>query len=177
MRRALFLVAVLAVLQLSASPAAANEVFRLNIMAGAGGPLDADEAGLSNSSFMLGFSVEPEDQLLVGLRVGQIDLGDVLVGDIVTSSIEFATVVGEYRFTESFYESGLYIGLGVYQLDGTRLIGEALSEESVGLVIGITGEFLINPTLGFVLDFSGHLPNLDTVDTMVMGHAGLSIHF
>ncbi|MFQ5525518.1 MAG: hypothetical protein ACE5GX_04590 [Thermoanaerobaculia bacterium] len=157
--------------------AVADSVFRANLMAGVGGPLDEDEAGLSNSSFQLGFSVEPEDQLLVGVRVGQLDLGSALVGNLIDSSIDFATVVGEYRFTESFYESGLYIGLGLYQLDGTLFFGQGFSEEAVGLTLGISGEFLLTESLGFVLEISGHLTNLDTIDTLMMGHAGVSFHF
>lgn len=177
MKRVFFALSILAVLSLGSSPAAADEVFRLNLMGGVGGPLDQDAAGLSNSSFQVGFSVEPEDQLLVGLRVGQIDFGDVLLDTVFASGVDYATLTGEYRFTETFYESGLFIGLGLYRLDGTTFFGESFEEESVGLVLGITGEFLITTSVGFVLEFSGHLSNLDTIDTMVAGHAGISVHF
>ncbi len=175
-KTASFVLLVLALLVVPAA-AAADSVFRFNLMAGVGGSLDQDDAGLSNSTFQLGFSVEPEDQLLVGLRVGQLDLGNALVGESIDTSLDYATVVGEYRFTESFYESGLYIGLGVYSLDGVRFSGGVFSEEAVGLVLGISGEFLISNSVGFVIEFSGHLANLDTIDTLMMGHAGVSIHF
>jgi hypothetical protein len=85
--------------------------------------------------------------------------------------------VGEYRFTESFYESGLYIGLGLYSLDGLSLIGGSFTEESVGLVLGISGEFVLTDRVGFLLEVSGHATNLDTVDTLAMAHAGVAIHF
>lgn len=175
-KTASFVLLVLALFVLPAG-ASADSVFRLNLMAGAGGSLDEDDAGLSNSTFQLGFSVEPEDQLLVGLRVGQLDFGNALIGPSVDTTLDYATVVGEYRFTESFYESGLYIGLGAYSLDGVRFAGGGFSEESVGLALGITGEFLITDSVGFVIEVSGHLTNLDTIDTLMMGHAGLSIHF
>ena len=100
-----------------------------------------------------------------------------LVGVSVDTTLDYATAVGEYRFTESFYESGLFLGLGVYRLDGITLLGQSVSEESVGLVLGISGEFVLTRSAGFVIEISGHLTNLDTIDTMVMGHAGVAIHF
>ena len=164
-------------LALPPSLSAADSVFSLGLMAGVGGSLDEDEAGLSNQSFQIGFSVEPEDQLLIGLRVGQLDLSDGLVGGSVDTTIDYATAVGEYRFTESFYESGLFIGLGVYRFDGVSFLGEDLSEEAIGLAVGISGEFVLTRTAGLVLELSGHLTNLDTVDTLLMGHVGVAIHF
>jgi len=162
---------------LPTTASAEGAVYSFNIWAGVGGPLDEDDLGLSNSSFQLGFTVQPEDQLLVGLRVGELDLSGGLVGDSIDTSLDYATVVGEYRFTESFYESGLYIGLGVYSLDGLRLVSGSYSEESVGLVLGMSGEFILSDRVGFLLEISGHATNLDTVDTVAMGHAGLAIHF
>jgi hypothetical protein len=176
-RSAFIVLFVLSVLALPASAAAAGSPFSINLWAGAGGSLDEDEAGLSNSSFQLGFSVQPEDQLLVGLRVGELDLSGGLIGDSIDTSLDYATVVGEYRFTESFYESGLFIGLGLYSLDGVHFLEGGFTEESVGLVVGISGEFVLTNKIGFLLELSGHLTNLDTIDTVAMGHAGIAIHF
>lgn len=176
-KAAVFVVFALAALALPATAAAEGAVYSFNIWAGVGGPLDEDDLGLSNSSFQLGFAVQPEDQLLVGLRVGELDLSGGMVGESVDTSLDYATVVGEYRFTESFYESGLYIGLGLYSLDGLSLIGGSFTEESVGLVLGISGEFVLTDRVGFLLEVSGHATNLDTVDTLAMAHAGVAIHF
>ena len=157
--------------------AAEDFVYSVNLWAGAGGSVDQEDAGFSNSSFQLGFTVQPEEQLLVGVRVGQLDLSGGLIGDSLDTSLDYVTVVGEYRFTETFYESGLYIGLGLYSLDGVHLLGDSFSEESVGLVLGISGEFVLTDRVGFLLELSGHLTQLDVVDNVIMGHAGVSIHF
>lgn len=162
---------------LPAQVAAEDSVYSFNLWGGLGGPVDQDNAGLSNSSYQLGFSVQPEDQLLVGLRVGQIDMGGESIGDLFDPTIDYATVVGEYRFTESFYESGLFIGLGLYRLDGVQLVGGSATDESVGLVLGISGEFVLTDRVGFLLEASGHFVRFDSVDTLVMGHAGFAIHF
>ncbi|MCP4202189.1 MAG: hypothetical protein GY769_09660 [bacterium] len=176
-RSAFILVFVLLVLALPATAAAESSVYSFNLWAGVGGSMDEDEAGLSNSTYQLGFSVQPEDQLLVGLRVGELDLGGGLIGGSIDTSLDYATVVGEYRFTETFYESGLFIGLGLYSLDGVLPLGQGFTEESVGLALGISGEFVLTSRFGFLLELSGHLTNLDSVDTLVMGHAGVAIHF
>jgi hypothetical protein len=164
-------------LALPAQVAAEDSVYSFNIWGGLGGPIDQENAGLSNSSYQLGFSVQPEDQLLVGLRVGQIDMSGESIGDLFDPTIDYATVVGEYRFTESFYESGLFIGLGLYRLDGVQLVGGSVTDESVGLVLGISGEFVLTDRVGFLLEASGHFVRFDSVDTLVMGHAGFAIHF
>lgn len=176
-KSACIVVFVLLVLVLPATAAAESSVYSFNLWVGAGGSLDEDDAGLSNSTYQLGFSVQPEDQLLVGLRVGELDLSGGLISGSADTSLDYATVVGEYRFTESFYESGLFIGLGLYSLDGVLALGQGFNEESVGLVLGISGEFVLTSRLGFLLELSGHLTNLESVDTLVMGHAGVAIHF
>ncbi len=176
--RSLFLVAlVVLALFLPGVAAADDTVYSFNLWAGVGGAFDQDGASVSNSSYQVGFSVQPEEQLLVGLRLGELDLSDDLLGDSFDMSLDYATVVGEYRFTETFYESGLYIGLGLYSLDGLHSLGDAFSEESIGLVIGISGEFVITDRIGFLGELSGHVTRLDAVDTVIMGHAGFAIHF
>ena len=168
---------VVLVLALPAAASAEDSVYSINLWAGVGGSFDQSDAGHSNSSFQLGFSVQPEEQVLVGLRVGELDLSGGLIGDSLDTSLDYVTVVGEYRFTETFYESGLYIGLGLYSLDGVHMLGDSFSEESVGLVLGISGEFVLTGRIGFLLEVSAHATKLDAVDTLIMGHAGLAIHF
>lgn len=176
-RSAFLVVFALLAFALPATVAAEDYVYNVNLWGGLGGSLDDDDAGLSNSTYQLGFTVQPEEQLLVGLRVGELDLSGGVVGGSLDTSLDYVTVVGEYRFTETFYESGLFIGLGAYSLDGVLALGETFTEDSVGLVLGISGEFVLNARVGFIVEFSGHLTNLDTVDSVVMGHAGFSFHF
>lgn len=174
---ALLVALALVAFALPQGAAAEDSVYSFNLWAGIGGSLDQDDAGLSNSTYQLGFSVQPEDQLLVGLRVGELDLSGGFIGDSIDNTLTYATVVGEYRFTETFYESGLFIGLGVYSLDGVSFAAGSFNEESVGMVLGISGEFVLTDNVGFLLEMSGHLANLDSIDTLMMGHAGLAIHF
>lgn len=161
-----------------AAEAQGSLTYGVNLLGGIGGSLDEDEASLTNSSIQLGFSVQPEDQVLIGLRASQIDFGNELVAGLVNASIDYITLSGEYRFTESFYESGLYLGLGFYRFEGDpATVIAADDESSVGIVLGITGEFLITQKFGFLVELSGHFANLDSIDTIVAGHAGFSFHF
>jgi len=152
--------------------------YTLSGLGGIGGSLDADNAGLGNQSFGLGLSLLREDRVHIGLRLVKVDFdSQEQIGSLGDVSLQYLTAGGEYRFLESFYESGLFLGLGVYELEGLNSDGLRQSETSVGLVLGVTGEFEINRRLGFLLEFMGHVTNLDNSNLFATGHAGIAAHF
>lgn len=174
-----FLVVGLAVL-LVAPTASAQELysFSASAMAGIGGSIDADPGdGIEHSTFQLGAAILTEPQTFVGLRYGQIGFDDEPVGALFDADLSYLTLSGEYKFDESFYEAGIYIGLGGYRLEGTRAGGDSDDETAVGLSLGATGEFPINRRLGVLVELSGHYTDLEETQFFAMGHAGLVFHF
>ena len=51
------------------------------------------------------------------------------------------------------------------------------SETSVGFVLGVTGEFEINRRFGFLIEFMGHVTEIENSNLFATGHAGLAVHF
>ena len=180
MKRISRLVPIAAVVLSTLAPATVQAqdhyTYTLSGLGGVGGSLD--DGGLGNESFGLGLSLLREDRVHIGLRLVKVDFdSQEQIGSLGDVSLQYLTAGGEYRFLESFYESGLFLGLGVYELEGLNSDGLRQSETSVGLVLGVTGEFEINRRLGFLLEFMGHVTNLDNSNLFATGHAGIAAHF
>ena len=58
--------------------------------------------------------------------------------------MDYLTVAGEYVFDEPSHQSGLYLGLGFFDLDAFRIDGMAGDEGGVGGVVGAFGEFAVS---------------------------------
>lgn len=162
------------------APAAAQELFTFTASAlgGIGGAFDVERGdGVGNPSYQLGFSVVKEPRTLVGVRLGRVDFGNDRFGDLFNADLTYLTVAGEYRFEESFYDSGLYLGLGGYQLQGTRLGGSSGDRTAIGLAFGVTGEFTLTRRVGILVELSGHYADLDQAKFFGLGHAGVAFHF
>ena len=76
-------------------------------------------------------------------------------GGRLNADLTYATVGGEYLFNEGYYTSGVYLGLGWYGLDGGEL-AESDSEGSIGLALGLTGDFAITKRFSILVELSGH---------------------
>lgn len=166
----LFLLAALAP---SGASAQSPYNYSLALMGGLGGSTDAQpDASLDNFGWQARFTMELERHTLFAARAGQLALtSDNALFD---SDLSYITVSGEYRFPAGFYESGLFIGLGAYDLSGDFLVED---ETGIGLTLGASGDFRITDRLTFVLEFSGHYADLDYAQIFLMGHAGVSFHF
>ncbi len=174
---------LLLLLALLFAPAAASAQesysFTVGLLGGLGGSFDAEPGDdLSNTGYQLNFTMVTEPRTHVGFRAGQLALdGDGLFGSLRDAELSYVTVGGEYRASQGFYDSGLYIALGGYRLEGLAFDGRDESETSIGLALGVTGEFEINRWLGVVLELSGHYVDFEDAQLFGMGHAGLAIHF
>lgn len=175
----LFLVVVTLLCTPLAASAQQLYTFTASLMGGFGGSPDANPGGsLDNTGFQAGFSFVAEPDTLVGLRVGHLGLGsDPRFGSLFDADLSYATVAGEYRFRETYYESGVYLGLGAYRLGGVEADGRDGGQTSLGVVLGITGEFKISRRFAFLVEFSGHYTDLDQAQLFAMGHAGVAYHF
>ena len=128
--------------------------------------------GTDNAGVQAGFSWRTQPRTAVGIRFGSIGLSGDQVGSIVSPTFRYATIAGEYRFQELYYQSGVFFGLGLYQLGN----GED-SEEGPGLTLGVSGDFPINKRLSVVIELSGHYADIDAASTYAGAHVGLAYRF
>ena len=132
---------------------------------------------IGNPTLQLAFAFRTEGRAYVGFRLGTADFGSAALNELTDSSLLYVSAAGEYRFRESYYESGVFLGLGLYSLDGTNPLGESVDDTSVGLVLGFTGDFKINPRFSILLELSGHFTSLDGARAFGTGLAGIAYHF
>ena len=172
--------AVLVTLLLLPGAARAQEMytFTAGLLGGIGGSLDAEPGDdLSNTGYQVNLSMVTEPRTHVGVRLGQLGLdADEFFGSLTEAELSYITVSGEYRFPQTYYESGLYIGLGGYRLEGSRGFRDE-EDTSIGGVVGITGEFAVTRWLGVLVELSGHYVDFDEAQVFGMGHGGLTVHF
>jgi hypothetical protein len=128
--------------------------------------------GTDNGGVQAGFSWRTQPRTAVGIRLGSFGLSGDQVGAIESPTFRYATIAGEYRFQELYYESGVFFGLGLYQLGNG-----AESEEGPGLTLGVSGDFPINKRLSVVIELSGHYADIDAASTYAGAHVGLAYQF
>src|SRR5262249_39082808 len=141
---------------------------------------DADPGSdLGNHGFQVNLGLVTEPKTVLGLRVGRLSLDrKSQFGNLTDAGLTYAHIGGEYRFDETYYQSGGYLALGAYHLTGTRASdGSRRSQTAVGAALGFTGEFPINSHFGILIELSGHYTPLDEAKTFAMGHAGVAFHF
>lgn len=180
-RRPVAVASVFVIALLLAVSAGAQERynFTATLMGGLGGSTDADLGdGIDNLALQLGLDFVTEPRTHVGFRLGTFDLeSDDRFGSLVGASLTYATIAGEYRFSESFYESGVYLGLGGYQLDGRRLGGGDEDETTLGVAFGITGEFKVGRRFSIPVELSGHYADFEDAQVFVVLLTGVAFHF
>jgi len=167
---------------IAGAPAAAQDyTWTLSFQGGLGGSLR--DGGGSEVGFQGGIGLQFEPQANVWAHVGQLDFDTGSdVGDLIDGTITYVTVGGEYQFAEGYYDSGIFMGLGIYDLEASRKLAEDViaaptSDSVIGIVVGATGEFKFTPSVVLLAEVSGHI--LDSSDTRVLGtiHIGLGFHF
>ena len=163
---------VLALLPAS-SQAQSFKPYTVGLMAGVGGSTESEpDTGLGNFNWQAMFAMKLDLNTLWGVRVGQLDLesdADLLDGDLT-----YLTLVGEYLFADRFYESGLYLGLGLYDFDGGPVWG---NDSALGAVLGVTGDFELTERFSLLAEVSVHYADLDHTQFFLMGHVGVGYHF
>jgi opacity protein-like surface antigen len=180
-QRALGGIALLAGLLLLPGASRAQESYTFTVagLGGLGGSLDAEPGDdLSNTGYQLNLGMITDPQTHFEIRLGHLGLdGDELFGSLRDADLSYVTVGGEYRFNENWYDSGIYLALGGYRLEGTAPDGGESRDTSIGLALGATAEFKVNRWLGVLLELSGHYVDFDEAQIFGMGHGGLAVHF
>jgi hypothetical protein len=154
--------------------------YTLSLSGGLGGSFDADpDPGLSNTTVQLGFSMALDKSTLFVARVGQLDLDDPEgFGSLTGADLTYVTVGGEYRLRRSLYDSGLFLGLGGYRLEGThRATGASEDDTALGIVLGVSADFPITRRISILSELSGHYADLDEAQFFGMLHVGVALHF
>lgn len=167
-------VAWLAVMALGMSPKAEAESgydFSLGVLGGFGGTEDTDS--YTEQSFQIFGAMELYPRTFFTVRYGQLAL-DQDSGSLPEGDLSFLSVATEYRYPAGFYSSGLFIGLGYYDLQSDNGF---FDESAFGLNLGVTGDIPITPHWSVMLEFSGHYADLESTQLLLMGHAGIVFHF
>jgi hypothetical protein len=171
---------LIASLLLLPAAAGAQELYTFTVgaLGGIGGSFDAEPGdSLTNTGFQLNLGIVSEPRTQIVLRTGRLALDeDELFGSLRDAELTYATLGGEYRSHQDLYESGVYVALGGYRLEGTAS-GRDSSDSSWGLAVGVTGELPLRRWLGVQAEISGHYIDFDEAQFFAMAHAGLAIHF
>ena len=153
--------------------------YTVGVFGGVGGSFDADPGqSLTNTGFQvnLGMVTEPRTHLV--LRAGRLGLDkDGLFGSLSNADMEYVTLGGEYRYAETYYESGVFVALGGYRLNGTAPSGRDSRQGTWGVSVGFTGELPIRRWLGVQAEISGHYVDFNEAQFFGMAHAGIALHF
>jgi hypothetical protein len=160
-----------------AGHAVESYTFTVGLLGGVGGSHDVDPGdGFGNRALQASFSLVREPGVHLGLRLGRLSMDDERFGSFFDAEVEYATIAGEYRAREDFYESGLFLGLGAYRLQGTRSGGDD-EETAVGATVGVSGEFAVSRRLSLLVELSGHWVDFDEAQLFGTGLAGIAVHF
>jgi hypothetical protein len=159
----------------AAGAAQETYTFSVSLLAGAGGSLD--EGGFGNTSYQLGFSALTERRTHLSVRLGALDFGAGELDTLSDASLNYINVAGEYRATEGFYESALYLGLGAYDLDARKLDGGSVGDTSIGLVLGVLGDFEINSDWVVRLEGAVHYADVERLRAHLTAQAGVAYRF
>jgi hypothetical protein len=153
--------------------------YTVGVFGGIGGSFDADPGGsFGNSAYQLNLGVVTEPGTHLILRTGRLALDkDGLFGSLSNADMKYVTIGGEYRYSEKFYESGVFAALGAYRLGGTQVSGHDSRTDTWGLSVGFTGELPIRTWLGLQAELSGHYVDFKEEQFFAMVHAGLVFHF
>lgn len=151
--------------------------WKAGIFAGLGGTEDADQApGYDNNALQLNLAMVGEAGTLLVVRVGQFDFGDEALDGILEPEMRWATIGGEYRFRGRWFESGMYLALGGYQLDGF-VGGLAEDQTAWGLSLGTTAEWRLSRHFSIDAELAGHWADFDEAQLFLVGLVGVSVHF
>ena len=177
----LVLAIILAVTLMPVDAQAQDVGITLALSGGVGGSPDSD--GYGGSGFQLLAGMEFSPRTLTAVRFGELSTDLEFTTDSATfvedADLTYLTVGTEYRRGADYYDSGLFIGIGYYKLEGTRPSGLPtgdlpIDEDSLGLSMGVTGDFRINKRFSALVEISGHYADFDDVQFFLMGHVGLA---
>ena len=155
----------------AASSAQQPSTHVVGLAVGLGGATGSDPStGYDNFGFQAFFSMEVQNRTRFVTRLGRLALESK--DSTVDADLTYLTLAGEYSFNAGSYDSGLFLGLGFYDLSA-----DFDDDSAVGLTFGTNGDFRLTQRLSLNVELSGHWADLDYAQFFVMAHAGIAYHF
>ena len=152
-------------------------LFTVGVLGGLGGAVNAPEPdpGIDQEVLQLQVGLLTEPRTLVMLRVGQMEMDEgTSLDGLLSPTLEYATIAGEYRFYRGWYDSGIFLGLGGYRLQGD---GAPDDDTAVGLTLGVTGDIEMTERFSIIGEFAGHWADLDATQLFAAAQVGLAVRF
>ena len=188
MKRTIPLAALMLVALFVVPPSVAAQGYTVTVngLLGLGGSIDKTGPGFGNLNWQLGFSNALDKRTHFGIRVGGLEFGSSdQLGDLTNPDLKYITLAGEYRERAAagsgrFMESGVFLGLGYYQLNGDSFEdGRSVSQKSLGLTVGVTGDLPLNRkrNLALRIEVQGHWADLEAASLFAMAQVGISYRF
>jgi hypothetical protein len=157
--------------------AQSTTLWRVGLAAGIGGTEDADVSpGYDASVLQLTLGMNGEAGTSLVARIGSMDFDGEQINSLVDPEMRWATLGGEYRFRGRWFESGLFLALGGYQLEGD-FAGVSEDETAWGLSFGSTAEWRLSQHFSVDAELSGHWADFDQAQIFLVGLVGVSVHF
>ena len=137
---------------------------------GSGVATDPAQAGITNTGFKWSnrvkevyYALEVEPQAWFKVKGGEIDgstsfqinqPGGVQIRHNYNTGgkVQYVEGIGEYRFSEPFGSTGLFLGAGLFRQQHPS----ESSESNYGFVAGVNGDFPITRRIGFVAEAAYH---------------------
>ncbi len=160
----------------SGAVAAQEPILSGVLSGGLAGSLD-EGSGFSNPSFQVRFAIETARHRFLSFRLGRMDFSDRSLSLLGEVTLDYLTVSGEYLFTEGNYDSGFFMGLGLYDISGVRLDGGDGNQASIGLVLGTLGEFDLSERWFIYGEAAFHYADLDAAQMFADVQVGLGFRF
>lgn len=166
---------------LAPAPADAQSLstFQVTLSTGVGGAFDAEpDTDLDGTNLQLSVSMLTQARSLLTARVGSLELdGDLGFGTYAEADMTYLTIAGEYRSRGSYFDSGLFLGLGGYFVDGTRFGGLSDDEVKIGLTGGVTAEFPIHRRLSLHSELAAHFADFEDAQFFGTLNVGVTYRF
>lgn len=169
---------LLLILAAIAGPAVAIEptTWTVTLSGALGGTEDAEPApGYGMTGFQVSFAMATDVGGRLAVRYGQLGLDDP-TGAWDQADLDWATIGGEYWFGGDWFDSGMFLALGAYRLDGLRE-GFVADETSWGLAVGSTAEWRLSENFSINGELSGHWADFDDAQIFILGTLGVGVHF
>jgi hypothetical protein len=153
--------------------------------AAAGTQLINSGFSFSNSAVDLYYALQVDPGTMFKLQVGRIDgpvgfavpeqRGDQTVNlrHDVEGQVQHAEGIIEYRFSEPYGSTGLFAGVGMYRQSATGFSATT----DYGFPVGVTADFPITRTYGFIAAATYHFTNADFRPRYLTASAGFRIGF
>ncbi len=139
----------------------------------------------SNSAVDIYYAIQVDPGTMFKVQVGRIDgpigfaeteqrgADTVKVRHDVEGQVQHAEGLIEYRFSEPFGSTGLFAGVGMYRHTASGYG----SMTDYGFPIGVTADFPITRTYGFIAAATYHFTNADFRPRYLTASAGFRIGF